>query len=145
MARDGKMEYAKFGVQVGENILSRSECEAVAITLDFGEDAGYLEDVNGDVYIPAGTPIDDDGVPVVESPWTGAIGILLNDVYESRPQGTVLVKAYIDTKKAIEHSKVEYDAYLADAFSGRIVFENPDLSPDSELVGIGLVGSMTVA
>ncbi len=145
MARDGKMEFIKFGVLADENILSRSKYEAVAITLDFGEDAGYLTDANGDVYIPAGTPIDDGGVPVVESPWTDAVGILLNDVYASRPQGTVLIKAYIDTTKAIEHSNIEYDASLAVAFSGRIVFENPTLPPESNLVGVGLVGSMIVA
>ena len=144
MARNGKMLFSDFKVGVGNEILARSEFEAVPMTLDFSADAGYLEDADGDVYIPAGTPIDKSGTPVTANPWTNVVGILLSDVYESRPQGTVLVKAYINTEKAMENSEVTYDADLVALLLGNITFETPLVSPQSNLVGIGLVGSMVI-
>ena len=53
----------------GVEILNRKEFEAVAMTLDFG---------NSTDDILAGTPINKDGEAVTATPWTGAVGILLN-------------------------------------------------------------------
>ena len=76
----------------------------------------------------AGTPIDEKGNPVMSTPWTGAVGILLVDVYESRPQGTILTEAYIHTGRAQTNANLTYDGALVTAMvnaGNRIRFEEP--------------------
>lgn len=51
----------------------------------------------------AGTPIGAGGV-IANS--ASALGILLHDVYEDRPQATIVIGGYIHTKRAQEHSGV---------------------------------------
>lgn len=92
-------------------ILKRPPFEGIAITLDFS-------DVSGGV-VKAGTPISAAGVAANTS---SAIGILLHDVYEERPQGTILKKAYLNTSVAQTHSGVSYDAAVKAALP-MIVFE----------------------
>lgn len=126
MARDGKMLFETKAINQGGLILNRSEFEGVAMTLDFT--GVSTADADGDVYIPAGTPISAAGAPITATPWAGAIGLLLDDVYKTRPQGTVLKKAYINVTRAQAHNKLTYDAALVAevAKSGaRIVLEDP--------------------
>ena len=104
-------------------ILNRKEFEGVPMTLDF---TNASADASGEYVVKAGTPIDKDGVPVSATPWTGAVGILLHDVYKDRPQGTILKKAYINTDRAEENSGLTYDLALMTAVNGvgcRIVLE----------------------
>ena len=120
MARDGKMGFITNSVGGDALILNRAEFEGVAMTIDFtGNTSGV---------ILAGTPIDDDGAAVTATPWTGAIGVLLDDVYAERPQGTVLKKAYINVTRAEAHNSLTYDAALVAEVAksgGRIVLEAP--------------------
>ena len=104
-------------------ILNRKEFEGVPMTLDF---TNVNADASGEYVVKAGTPIDKDGVPVSTTPWTGAVGILLHDVYKDRPQGTILKKAYINTDRAEANSGLTYDLALMTAVNGvgcRIVLE----------------------
>src|SRR5699024_12539745 len=57
-------------------------------------------------------PVDKNGKPQKTTPFTGAVGILLHDVYEGRPQGTILKKAYINHKRVTAHAGITYDAAL---------------------------------
>ena len=77
-------------------ILKRLPFEGIAITLDFTS-VTDVDTATGKKVVKAGTPIDDDGVASNDG---DAIGILLYDVLETRPQGTILKKAYIDLAKA---------------------------------------------
>lgn len=107
-------------------ILNRKEFEAVSMTVDFT--GVSTKDADGNVYVPAGTPVDKDGKVVGATPWTGAVGILLHDVYEERPQGAALTKAYIHTTRAQENSGLTYDADLVTALNAagcRVRFEEP--------------------
>ena len=104
-------------------ILNRKEFEGVPMTLDF---TNVNADASGEYVVKAGTPIDKDGVPVSTTPWTGAVGILLHDVYKDRSQGTILKKAYINTDRAEANSGLTYDLALMTAVNGvgcRIVLE----------------------
>jgi len=77
-------------------------------------------------YIKAGTPINADGEVVSETPWTGAIGLLLHDVYESYPQVAVLKVGYVNKTRAQANSGLTYDAALTTALNAagcRIAFE----------------------
>ena len=125
MARDGKMLFESKNIANYE-ILNRSEFEGVAMTIDFTGVA--TADADGAIYIPAGTPVSKLGAPITATPWTGAIGLLLHDVYQDRPQGTVLKKAYINVTRAQAHNGLTYDDDLVAevAKSGaRIVLEDP--------------------
>lgn len=126
MAR-GDMAVTTYNIGGQYEILNRKEFEGTAMTIDFTSvsdtDPGTKEKI-----VKAGIPIDKDGKPQKTTPWAGAVGILLHDVYESRPQGTILKKAYINTKRAQDHSGCTYDAALVAVLvnSGcRIVFESP--------------------
>jgi len=125
MARDGKMLFENKTI-TNDEILNRAEIEGVAMTIDF---TGVVTaDADGDIYIPAGTPVSKLGAPITATPWTGAVGLLLHDVYQTRPQGTVLKKAYINVTKAQAHNSLTYNGTLVTelAKSGaRIVLENP--------------------
>lgn len=125
MARgDMKIENATIGT--GVEILNRSKYDGVPITLDF-EDV-TADAATGKKVVKAGTPIGEDGKPVVATPWTGAIGILLVDVREERPQGTILTAGYVHTGRAQKNSGLTYDGALITAMNNagnRIRFEEP--------------------
>lgn len=125
MAR-GDMKVTNGSVGAAVEILNRKEFEAVSMTIDFTNVS--TTDADGDKYVPAGTPVDKDGKVVSASPWTGAVGILLHNVYEDRPQGAALTKAYVHTARAQANSSLTYDADLVTALNAagcRIRFEEP--------------------
>lgn len=125
MAR-GDMKIDTLAVGAEEEILNRKEFQAVANTIDFSEVSDTAS--NGLKVVKAGTPVDKDGKPVKSTPWENAVGILLHDVYEDRPQTAVLKQAYINTTRAQNNSKLTYDGALAAALNlagCRIVFEEP--------------------
>lgn len=129
MAR-GDMKFDTLTVSGEIEILNRKEFEAVATTVDYtGVDA-----VNGVKVIRAGTPVDKDGKVVGSTPWTGAIGLLLHDAYESHPQVAVLKVGYVHTGRAQTNSGLTYDAALVTALNAagcRIAFEEPIISSGS--------------
>ena len=107
-------------------ILNRPHFRGVPMTIDFSG----VEEIadNGEKVVKAGTPINNEGVPVSATPWTGAVGILLVDVYESRPQGTLITEAYVHATRAQEHSGLTYNGALVTAMNNagcRIRFEEP--------------------
>lgn len=124
MARgDMAVETASFGA--GTEILNRPPFKGVSMTIDFSTTTAGSD---GKKVVKAGTPIDKDGKPVSATPWTGAVGILLVDVREERPQGTILTEAYINTKRAQKNSGLTYDGALVTAMNNagnRIRFEEP--------------------
>lgn len=97
-------------------ILKRAPFEAIPMTLDF---SSVTDKLNGKKIVKAGTPIGATGV--VDNTAT-VVGILLHDVVETRPQGTLLKKAYVNTAVAQEHSGVTYDAAVKTALP-MVVFE----------------------
>ena len=120
MARgDMLFESVYIGGQV--EILNRSPFEGVPMTIDFTS-VDTKDTDTGEKVVYAGTPIDGSGKPQKTTPWTGAVGILLHDAYESRPQGTILKKAYINKTAAEANASVTYDDALYKLFP-MIVFE----------------------
>ena len=120
MARgDMLFESVDIGGQV--EILNRTPFEGVSMTIDFTS-VDTKDTDTGEKVVYAGTPIDSSGKPQKTTPWTGAVGILLHDVYESRPQGTILKKAYINETAAEANASVTYDEALYKLFP-MIVFE----------------------
>lgn len=105
------MEYTQVTYDGDALILKRPPFEGIAITLDFSEVVGGV--------VKAGTPISAAGVAANTS---SAIGILLHDVTEDRPQGTILKKAYLNTAVAEAHCGLTYDAAVKAALP-MIVFE----------------------
>ena len=98
-------------------ILNRKPFEAIPMTLDFSLVNEKL--ANGKKVVKAGTPIGATGV--VDN--TGSVvGILLHDVTEDRPQGTLLKKAYINTSVAQKHSGVTIESAVKTALP-MVVFE----------------------
>lgn len=125
MARgDMLVKTEHFGTSL--EILNRPHFRAVPMTIDFD---GVSETAdNGEKVVKAGTPINGTGVPVKATPWTGAVGILLVDVYESRPQGTLITEAYVHTGRAQQNSGLTYDGALVTAMNSagcRIRLEEP--------------------
>ena len=119
------VENTTFGT--GAEILNRPPFKGVSMTIDFSL-VTDTDSQTGRKIVKAGTPIDKDGNPVVATPWTGAVGILLVDVLESRPQGTILTEAYVHTGRAEENSVLTYDGALVTAMNNagnRIRFEEP--------------------
>ena len=98
-------------------ILKRKPFEGIAMTLDFSAVTDTTD--SGKKIVKAGTPIGATGV--VDNTAT-VVGILLHDVVEDRPQGTLLKKAYINTAAAEAHSGVTYDAAVKTALP-MVVFE----------------------
>mgnify|MGYP006955557896 FL=1 len=92
MAR-GDMKITKNTVAMETEILNRKEFQAVPMTVDFTGVSATAD--NGEKIVKAGTPLNKDGKVVSATPWTGAVGILLHDAYESRPQQQVLKSAYM--------------------------------------------------
>lgn len=127
MAR-GDMAFDTLTVGGEVEILNRKEFEAVSMTVDFTNiDAG----ADGKKVVKAGTPINANGVPVAATPWTGAIGLVLYDTYETRPQVAVLKEGYVHTTRAEANSGKTYDTALVTALTTagcRIAFEEPILS-----------------
>ena len=120
MARgDMLFESVDIGGQV--EILNRSPFEGVPMTIDFTS-VSTTDPDNGEKVVRAGMPISAAGAEVKTTPWTGAVGILLHDVYESRPQGTILKKAYINKTAAQANASVTYDSTL-EGMLPMIVFE----------------------
>lgn len=114
----------------GAAILNRSKFTGVSMTIDF-TDVTTTDTQTGEKVVKAGYPIDKDGKIVAATPWTGAVGILLDDVYERRPQGTILTEAYIHTTRAQTNSGLTYDGALVTAMNNagnRIRFEEPIVS-----------------
>lgn len=106
-------------------ILNRPPYSGVSMTIDF---SATTAGDDGKKVVKAGTPIDKDGVPVTATPWTGTVGILLVDVAEERPQGTILTEAYVHTGRAQKNSGLTYDGALVTAMNNagnRIRFEEP--------------------
>ena len=98
-------------------ILKRKPFDGIPMTLDFTLVESKL--ANGKKVVKAGTPIGAAGV--VDNTAT-VVGILLHDVTEDRPQGTLLKKAYINTAVAESHSGVTYDVGVKTALP-MVVFE----------------------
>lgn len=130
MAR-GDMAVNTLSVGNEIEILNRKEFQAVSMTVDF---TNVLVNLRGDYVVAAGTPIDANGAPVVESPWTGAIGIVLHDVYKEYPTVAVLKVGYVHTTRAQLNSGLTYDAALTTALNAagcRIAFEEPIIASGS--------------
>ena len=111
------MQYEKTTYAGDVQILKRKPFEGIAMTLDFSDVADTLE--SGKKVVKAGTPIGKAGT--VDNTAT-VVGILLHDVVEDRPQGTLLKKAYINTKVAEEHAGITYNAGVKTALP-MVVFE----------------------
>lgn len=111
MAR-GDMRYESTDVRVsGVEILNRELFEGVPMTLDFSA-VETTENGTAEKVVRAGSVISAAGTVVAATPWTGGVGILLHDVYEHRPQGTILKKAYINKARAEANAGITYDADL---------------------------------
>ena len=126
MAR-GDMLFDSIGVGLQTEILNRTPFEGVPMTLDFTS-VTTTDPETSEKVVKAGTPITSAVASVKATPWTGAIGILLHDVYESRPQGTILKRAYINTGRAQTNSGLTYDDDLVAALINagcNIIFESP--------------------
>lgn len=109
MARgDMRVENATFGS--GAEILNRPPFKGVSMTIDFST-SGYATE-NGVKVMKAGMPITKDGKAVKTSPFKDAVGILLTDVTENRPQGTILTEAYINKDRAEKSFGGTYDSKL---------------------------------
>lgn len=125
MAVRGEMRVENAAFGSGTEILNRPPYEAVAMTIDFssavsGEDFKENPDTK-ELYVPAGMPINKNGVPQHETV-TNVVGILLYDVYQSNPQGAVLKKAYINEKRAKASSGVSDYSEFAEKLP-MLVFE----------------------
>lgn len=126
MAR-GDMLFDSIGIGLQTEILNRTPFEGVPMTLDFTS-VTTTDPETDEKVVKAGTPITSAGASAKTTPWTGAIGILLHDVYESRPQGTILKRAYINTGRAQTNSGLTYDDDLVAALINagcNIIFESP--------------------
>ena len=112
------MQYksASFGGDV--QILKRPPFEGVPITLDFSS-VSDVDPATGFKVVKAGTPISVAGVTSNDG---DAIGILLWDVLEDRPQGTILKKAYINLAVAEAHCGLTIDDAVKAALP-MVVFE----------------------
>ena len=111
------MQYEQTEYVGDVQILKRKPFEAIPMTLDFSSVGTKL--ANGKKVVKAGTPI---GATGVKDNTSTVVGILLHDVTEDRPQGTLLKKAYIDTAVAQAHSGVEIISAVKTALP-MIVFE----------------------
>ena len=111
------MQYEQTKYVGDVQILKRKPFEAIPMTLDFTSVVTML--ANGKKVVKAGTPI---GATGVKDNTSTVVGILLHDVTEDRPQGTLLKKAYINTAVAQEHSGVTIEAAVKTALP-MIVFE----------------------
>lgn len=110
------MQFEKTTYAGDVQILKRSPFEGIPMTLDF---TSVTDTVNGKKIVKAGTPI---GTAGVADNTETVVGILLHDVVEDRPQGTILKKAYINRAVAEKHSGITYAAGVKMALP-MVVFE----------------------
>lgn len=94
----------------GVEILYNSDYTANAVTLDT---TAFTDGV-----CKAGTPIAASGAKAAGA---DAAGILLHDVDQARPQGTVVIGGYINTAVAEAHSGAAYDDAIKTALKN-VVF-----------------------
>ena len=111
------MQYEQTEYLGDVQILKRKPFEGIPMTLDFTSVSTKLP--NGKKVVKAGTPI--GAIGVVDNTAT-VVGILLHDVSEDRPQGTLLKKAYINTALAEKHCGVTYEDAVKTALP-MVVFE----------------------
>lgn len=111
------MQFEQVAYTGDVQILKRRPFEGIAMTLDFSGVADTI--ASGKKIVKAGTPI---GATGVADNTATVVGILLHDVVEDRPQGTLLKKAYINTEVAQEHSGIEYAEAVKTALP-MVVFE----------------------
>lgn len=104
------MNFSRKVVDDGVEILYNSDYVGQAITLD------ATSFTNG--VCKAGTPLDADGAIANDGT---AIGILLTDVQQTRPQGTIVIGGYIKTDVAETHSGLTYES-TAKAALKNVVF-----------------------
>jgi len=112
------MQYDSVTYGADTLILKRPVYEGIPVTLDF-TNVTDKDAVTGLKIVKAGSPINLNGV--VDNTGTAG-GILLCDVLENRPQGTILKKAYINTAVAKAHSGITIDASVK-AVLPMVVFE----------------------
>ncbi len=111
MAR-GDMKFKSWDIAVsGVEILNREPYEAIPMTIDFTS-VSTTDDATGKKVVRAGSVISSSGTVIAATPWTGALGILMSDVYESRPQGSILIKAYVNKVRAEANANITYDDAL---------------------------------
>lgn len=116
MAR-GNMQFETETVNSNVEILKRAPFEGIPMTLDFSSVTDKTD--SGVKVVKAGTPIGATGV--VDNTKT-VVGIVLHDVLETRPQATLLKKAYINTVVAEAHAGITYDDAVKTALP-MVVFE----------------------
>lgn len=105
-----EMKVKTFTVYRGTEILNRpNDWEGIPLAIDF---AAVTDEVGGVKIVKAGTPISMAGVAANGA---DAAGILISDVFETRPVGTILKKAYINKQRAQDHSGVTIDAAVLTA------------------------------
>ncbi len=116
----GNMNYSQRVVDGSVEILHNSEYVGQAVTLDT---AAFTSGV-----CKAGTPITVAGKKATTTAASGdtpassdAVGILLHDVREDRPQATLVIGGYINLARAQAHSGVTYDAATKNALKN-VVF-----------------------
>lgn len=104
------MKVKTYTVYRGTEILNRPNgWEGVPTTVDF---TNVTDTIDGVKVVKAGTPMDaipgDDGKNLISKAANDATtaGILISDVFESYPIGTILKKAYINKARASDHSGV---------------------------------------
>jgi len=102
------MAFDSLAVATEVEILNRAPFKGVPMTIDFTGVTAVAD--NGKKIVKAGTPIKADGV--VDAAASAPLGILLHDVYEDRPQGTILKEAYINTARANAASGLTYTTAL---------------------------------
>ena len=106
------MGYIKQSVNGTVEILWNSEYVGDKMTLDT---TAFTDGV-----CKAGTPMALGGTKATGD---AAFGILLHDVYQERPQGTVVIGGYINTTVAEEHSGVTISETVKTALKN-VVFMN---------------------
>lgn len=89
------MSFSQRAMECSAEILFNSEYVGRALTLD---SAAFTDGV-----CKAGTPISANGTVANNA---NAVGILLVDVHQERPVGTVVIGGYIHTERAQKHSGV---------------------------------------
>ena len=107
-----KMGYTNNEVNTGVEILHNSDYVGDAITLD--------ESAFADGICKAGNPIGAGGVIANNA---SALGVLLHDVTENRPQGTIVIGGYINTAAAENHSGVTISAEARTAMKNVVFVE----------------------
>lgn len=116
----GSMSYKSTSVTGDVEILWNSEYVGRALTLDA---SAFTSGV-----CKAGTPMAADGKKAAttaaaqDTPASStAVGILLHDVHDDRPQGTIVIGGYINKAKAQSHSGVTIDATAAAAMKNVVL------------------------